>query len=221
MSSEIEGYALFFDEVSNNVAEPGDAPRFDMFPRGTSLRVSPNVRANCRHARAALFAQSADGSLRVGFDEVGVWFTAALPENAVGIDVRNALVSGRSLGVSIEVDEIESKAVPNMANVRSIIRAKIVGVAVVPVDAAMFSEPRCWLRGEAPHEAQARELYDRFRSREKKPLVIASAKSDAPQMRDENKLILPFGGKTAYEYFYDIAAAKPGFGEPKSSRRMS
>jgi hypothetical protein len=57
--------------------------------RGARSGLRASMSINLHHVRVAAFASTSDGTLDVGQDETGIWFSASLPENADGYNINS------------------------------------------------------------------------------------------------------------------------------------
>jgi len=93
---KVRGYAAKFDSLSENLG--GDKYQFREIikPGAFDDVLGDDVRALFNHESSAILARSknGEGSLRIGTDEVGLWYEFDAPDTQVGRDLVTSLKRG-------------------------------------------------------------------------------------------------------------------------------
>jgi HK97 family phage prohead protease len=92
----VRGYASVFGVRSENLGMP-DYPIFEVIAKGAFDAVlGDDVRALFNHDPNAILARSKDGkgTLKLGVDEVGLWYEFDLPDTTLGRDLKQSLERG-------------------------------------------------------------------------------------------------------------------------------
>lgn len=167
----LDGYAVLWGATSQDFSSRGEAPRYERVERG-ALKIASTVTANVNHFEISSFAFASDRSLELGFDNIGLWFRATLPETAAGFGLRNSLTGGRCIGASVEIDERVARY-DEATGVDVVTSALVTGIALV--ERPVSPQARAWLDGEVPNDPQARALHSHFEARNRrkpKPLIL-------------------------------------------------
>jgi hypothetical protein len=163
---EIHGYAILWHEESCNLSKPGERPCYDRIAPH-AISIARTAKANYHHIRETVFAFISDRTLEFGTDNIGLWFSACIPDDAAGFDLFNGLMGGRWQAVSPELEGI-TKRFDARSGAHIVTRASLTGVAIVPRDSALFPGLRCWLGSCVPDEPQAKKLHELFAARKRR-----------------------------------------------------
>jgi phage head maturation protease len=187
----VNGYAVVWDAISLDFGARGQPPRYERIEKG-ALKIASNAIANTRHFAMAAFAFTTDSTLQFGYDDIGLWFRAVLPETMAGYGISNSLVGGKSIGASVELAEV-AWHYDEHSQVEIVTSALVTGIALV--ESPVFPQARAWPDGDVPNDPQARALHSYFAARnrrEPKPLLAAKAAAPRrPAYRPEPMTIPP------------------------------
>jgi hypothetical protein len=151
----VSGYAALFNEPSLNLAEKGDAAWCEMIIPG-ALTLASNVVLDRHHWEfLAPVASTGRGTLQCGFDAWGLWFSADLYPSGAGYDVASALRGGRSLAASFTMID---RCGEREGNLETVLRATVIGLALLRPGRAVYSGTLAWLADELPRDAVAARL---------------------------------------------------------------
>jgi Caudovirus prohead serine protease len=169
---EIHGYCVIWHEESGNLSKPGSPACYDRI-EPHSISIARTARANYHHFRQTCFAAIDDKTLECGSDNIGIWFSANIPDDSHGRDLFNGLSGGKWLAISPELESITKRFCARTgANI--ITAATMTGVAIVPRDSALFAGTRCWLSGDVPNDPQAAALRAGFAVRKRRKATPVS-----------------------------------------------
>jgi phage head maturation protease len=150
----VSGYAVIFNETSLDLAEKGEAPLFETILAG-ALTLADDVVLDRHHLEFMPLASTRSGTLRCGFDRMGLWFEADLRARSGGYDVINGLRGGRSLASSFTMVDRRAEREDNLDIVWG---ATVIGLALLRPGRAVYSGTRAWLADEVPRDAAAARL---------------------------------------------------------------
>lgn len=123
----IDGYAVVFEKPSGRIKD-WRGRYIEVIKRGAitqELLDRSDIRMTLWHNRERLLARrnKGEGSLKMGVDDFGVWYSFLPPETADGVTARELVKRGDLSGASFTAGniEIESKRLPNGEELQEVV----------------------------------------------------------------------------------------------------
>jgi hypothetical protein len=154
--------------------------------RHGALAISPDLFVNSHHTGAlSAFAFARDGSPKASWDNHGLKFEASLPDTFAGRDVRNALMAGLRLGVSVEFADAQYETVDG---VQEIVSGTLMGISLTRPGMAYYRQPCVWLADARADTLpkDVRALRNKWMAPEPAPMAFLTPK-EAAFARNEPK----------------------------------
>jgi HK97 family phage prohead protease len=142
----LAGYAIRFNSLSKDLG--GFRERVMPGALDAAIGSGGDIRALMDHDAGKLLGRTSVGTLRVGIDELGLWFNVDLPDTQYARDLESLVVRGdtrgMSFGFTVPRDGGERFVRENGGAVRELLRVDLKEITVTSIPA--YTETSLYLR---------------------------------------------------------------------------